>query len=81
MWENAIEFLMEFLCLEFSKMFVGCRKKTKDLEGFGTFERSGTALFKDLAADFAGVGFKTEPSISHQINGMRISKTKEAHKS
>ena len=39
------------------------------------------ALYNDLAVDIAGVGFKTEPTTPHQIGGVRLSKTKGAHKS
>ena len=42
-------------------------KKEKDLGGFDAFERSGKILFNDLAADIAGVNFKTEPTTPHQI--------------
>ena len=67
--------------MDFPRFFVACRKKIKVLESFDALERNGKVLFNDLAVDIAGVGFKTEPTNPHQIDGVRLSKTKGAHKS
>ena len=72
---------MEFPCLGFFKMFVDFRKKIKVTEGFDACERSEKVIFNELAVDIACVGFKTEPTTPHQIFGVRLSKTKGAHKS
>ena len=56
-------------------------KKEEDLEGLDAFGRSGRVLLRYLAADIAGVGFKKEPTTPHQIDGVRLSKSKGAHKS
>ena len=57
------------------------KEKRKDLKDLGAFERSGGIVFSDLAAEIAGLGFKTAPTTPHQIDGVRLSETKGAHKS
>ena len=66
---------------QFYKIFVGCRKKIKVTEGLDALGRSEKILFNDLNVHIAGVGFKAESTTPHQIGGMRLSKTKGAHKS
>ena len=48
---------MEFPFLGFSKIFVGCRKTMKVIEGFGAFDRRIT--FSDWDAGILGVGYNT----------------------
>ena len=68
-----------FSVLDYPRFFVDCRKKIEDLEGFDAFD--GRMPFSDLAADISGVGYKTGPTTPSQIDGVRLSETKGAHKS
>ena len=52
-----------------------------DLQGFDAFERSVWVPFNDLAAGIVGAGNKTEPTTPSQVDGVRLSETKGAHKS
>ena len=71
---------IEFPCLGFSYLFfVGCRKKTDVHEGFGGFD--GMVPFNVLAAGIMGLGYKTEPTTPSQIDEVRLSEIKGAHKS
>ena len=58
---------------------VASSQKIKDLEGFDAFD--GKIPFSDLAADIAGVGYKTGTTTPSYIDGVRISEAKGAHKS
>ena len=72
---------MGFSCgFDFPIFAVGWSKifLKKYLHGFTVF---GWTPLEDLAEDIAGVGFKTGPITPHQIDVVRLSETKEAHKS
>ena len=72
-------FNMELPCLGFSKIFVGCRKKIKVVEGSDAFD--GKVPFNDLAGGIVGLGYRTGPTTPSQIDGVRLSETKGAHES
>ena len=63
------------LIFRYSSPVVEKKKKPQDPSAFGW------EPFNDLDAVIAGLGYKTGETTPSQIDGVRLSETKEAHKS